>query len=214
MLNLDTVGRLGENPVTVFGTGSADEWVHIFRGASHVTGVAVKPVGDDFGTSDQTSFIEAGVPAVQLFGSLHADIHRPGDTLDKIDVAGLGKVTELLNEAAVYLAQRPQPLTSTLAGSERLPQASPGKRRVSLGTVPDFGFSGPGVRLDDVRADSPAAQAGLQAGDVIIAVNDGAVGDMRDFATALKRLHPGDEIRVRFRRAGAEQTVTTRVVER
>jgi hypothetical protein len=215
MLNLDTVGRLGENPVTVFGTGSADEWVHVFRGASHVTGVAVKPVGDDFGTSDQTSFIEAGVPAVQLFGSLHADIHRPGDTLDKIDFSGLVKVTELLNEAAVYLAQRPQPLTSTLAGGEsRLPQAAPGKRRVSLGTVPDFGFSGPGVRLDDVRAESPAARAGLQAGDVIIAVDDAAVGDMRDYAAALKRLHPGDEIRVRFLRAGAEQTVTTRVVER
>jgi aminopeptidase N len=215
MLNLDTVGRLGENPVTVFGTGSADEWAHIFRGASHVTGVGVKPVDDDFGSSDQSSFIAAGIPAVQLFGSLHADIHRPGDTLDKIDVSGLVKVTALLNEAALYLAGRPQPLTSTLGGvPESAPAAVPGKRRVSLGTVPDFGFSGPGVRLEDVRAGAPAAQAGLQAGDVIIAVNDGAVGDMRDYAAALRRLQPGDEIRVRFRRAGAEQTVTTRVVER
>ena len=215
MLNLDTVGRLGDNPVTVFGAGSAEEWVHIFRGASHVTGVDVKPVGDDFGSSDQSSFIAAGVPAVQLFGSLHADIHRPGDTLDKIDVSGLVKVTQLLDEAVLYLAGRPQPLSSKLAGEPRAGQAAvPGKRRVSLGTVPDFAFSGPGVRLEDVRAGSPAAQAGLQAGDVIIAVNQGAVDDMRDYAAALKRLQPGDEIRVRFRRAGAEQTVTTRVVER
>ena len=90
----------------------------------------------------------------------------------------------------------------------------PGKRRVSLGTVPDFGFSGPGVRLEDVRADSPAALAGLQSGDVIIGVNEGAVDDMRDYAAALKRLRPGDQIRVRIIRAGAEQTVTARVVER
>ncbi len=215
MLNLDTVGRLADNPITVFGTGSAEEWVHIFRGASHVTGVGVQPVGDDFGSSDQSSFIAAGVPAVQLFGSLHADIHRPGDTLDKIDVSGLVKVTEVLNEAALYLAARPQRLTSNLAGEPQSGQAAvPGKRRVSLGTVPDFGFSGPGVRLEDVRAGSPAAQAGLQAGDVIIAVNEGAVGDMRDYAAALNGLRPGDAIRVRFRRAGAEQTVTTRVVER
>ena len=215
MLNLDTVGRLGDNPVTVFGAGSAEEWVHIFRGASHVTGVGVKPVDDDFGSSDQSSFIAAGVPAVQLFGSLHADIHRPGDTLDKIDVSGLVKVTQLLNEAALYLAGRPQPLSSKLAGAPQAEQAAvPGKRRVSLGTVPDFGFSGPGVRLEDVRADSPAALAGLQSGDVIIGVNEGAVDDMRDYAAALKRLRPGDQIRVRIIRAGAEQTVTARVVER
>jgi len=216
MLNLDTVGRLGEHPVTLFGSGSAEEWVHIFRGASYVTGVEVKAVAEDFGSSDQTSFLEAGVPAVQLFGTPHADIHRPGDTLDKIDVEGLVKVTALASEAAVYLAQRPQALGSTLGGGEaQSPQAAaPGKRRVSLGTVPDFAFGGPGVRLDDVRSGSPAAQAGLQAGDVIIAVNEAAVRDMRDYAAALKQLAPGDEIRVRFRRAGAEQTVTTRVVER
>jgi hypothetical protein len=216
MLNLDTVGRLGDKPLTLFGTGSAEEWVHIFRGAAYVTGATVTPVADDFGTSDQTSFIEAGVPAVQLFGSLHADIHRPTDTLEKIDVAGMVKVTELLDEAAVYLAARPEALTSTLAGAkQQLPASTPAdKRRVSLGTVPDFAFSGTGVRIDGVRAGSPAAQAGLQTGDVIIAVNDVRVGTMRDYAAALRQLNPGDAIRVRFRRADVERTVTTHVVER
>ncbi len=216
MLNLDTVGRLGDNPVTVFGTGSAEEWVHIFRGAGSVAGVAVKPVADDFGSSDQSSFVEAGVPAVQLFGSVHADIHRPGDALDKIDVAGMLKVAALLHEAVVYLAARPQALTAALAQGERhaLRGQSPDKRRVSLGTVPDFAFSGTGVRIDDVRAGSPAAQAGLQAGDVVIGVNDAPVHDMRDYAAALRQLNPGDPIRVRFRRADVEQTVSARVVER
>ena len=66
MLNLDTVGRLGENPVTVFGAGSARELVHIFRGAGFVTGIPVNSVMDDFGSSDQAAFIEAGIPAVTL----------------------------------------------------------------------------------------------------------------------------------------------------
>ncbi len=216
MLNLDTVGRLGDKPLTVFGSGSAEEWVHIFRGAAYATGATVTPVADDFGTSDQTSFIDAGVPAVQLFGSLHADIHRPTDTLDKIDVAGMVKVTELLNEAAVYLAARPEALTSTLAGGEQqLPaSAPPDKRRVSLGTVPDFAFSGEGVRIDGVRPGSPAAQAGLQPGDVIIMVNEFPVGDMRDYAAVLRQLNPGDEVRVRFRRGDVEGAVNTNVVER
>ena len=44
MLNLDTVGRLEDQPLILFGTGTADEWVHIFRGAGYVTGVPVKAV--------------------------------------------------------------------------------------------------------------------------------------------------------------------------
>jgi acetylornithine deacetylase/succinyl-diaminopimelate desuccinylase-like protein len=215
MLNLDTVGRLGDKPVTLFGTGSAEEWVHIFRGASYVTGVAVNPVADDFGSSDQTSFIDAGVPALQLFGGVHADIHRPGDTLDKIDVTGMVRVAEVLDEAAAYLVGRPEALTTTGAGRAGLAaSAPPDKRRVSLGTVPDFTFGGAGVRIDDVRAGSPAAQAGLQSGDVIIAVNDALVRNMRDYAAALRQLNPGDAIRVRFRRGSAERTVTTAVVAR
>jgi hypothetical protein len=214
MLNLDTVGRLGESPVTVFGAGSADEWVHIFRGASYVTGVGVKTVNDDFGSSDQSSFIEAGLPAVQLFGTAHADVHRPGDTPDKIDVAGMVKVAKVLNEAAVYLAGRPEPLSSSLAGGDSRRPPGSGRRRVSFGTVPDFAFAGPGVRLDDVRAGSPADQAGLQGGDVIMAIDDAVLADLRAYAAALQRLQPGDQIRVRYRRDGAEQTVTAQVVQR
>jgi predicted metalloprotease with PDZ domain len=215
MLNLDTVGRLGEKPLVLFGTGSADEWPHIFRGAGYVTGVAVQPVQDDFGSSDQTSFIEAGIPAVQLFGGTHADIHRPGDTLDKLDSGGLLKVAEVLYAATDYLGRRPGPLTVTLPAAQKTPAAAAsGARKVSFGTVPDFTWSGGGVRLEDVRAATPAASAGLRAGDIISAVNDRPVTNMRDYAQALRVLQPGDEIRVRFRRGTHEQVVTTRVTER
>ncbi|MGD8614719.1 MAG: M20/M25/M40 family metallo-hydrolase [Gammaproteobacteria bacterium] len=214
MLNLDTVGRLGDNPLTVFASASAEEWPHIFRGAAHVTGVPVQPVADDFGSSDQTSFIEAGVPAVQLFAGAHADIHRPGDTPEKIDTAGLVKVAAVLHEAARYLAGRRQPLTATLAGGNVTTGEAKPKRRASFGTLPDFAFEGDGVRVEGVSAGSPADRVGLQPGDVIVAVNDAPVRNLREYAAALRRLAPGDEIRVRFRRADAQQTVTTRVVQR
>ena len=117
MLNLDTVGRLENNPVTVFGTGTARELVHIFRGASFVTGIPVNPVQDDFGSSDQAAFIQAGIPAVQFFASAHEDYHAPGDTVDKIDSAGLVKVAAILKEASEYLANRIEPLTVTLSAA-------------------------------------------------------------------------------------------------
>jgi Iap family predicted aminopeptidase len=214
MLNLDSVGRLGDKPLILFGTGSADEWVHIFRGAGYVTGVPLQPVADDFGSSDQTSFIEAGIPAVQFFSGNHADMHRPGDTPDKIDSVGLIKVAKVLQEAVQYLAERKEPLRSTLNGGDGSTGIVPAARRTSFGTVPDFTWSGDGVRLDDVRSGTPAALAGLRKGDIISAVNDTPVRDMRDYGQALRVLNPGDTITVRFQRDGTEQTITTRVTER
>jgi len=215
MLNLDTVGRLGERPLTLFGTGTADEWVHIFRGADYVTGVPVMAVADDFGSGDQTAFIEAGIPAVQFFSGSHEDFHRPGDTPEKLDYDGLTRVARVLNETVHYLGERPEPLNSTLGGPRsHVPPAGPSSRRVSFGTVPDFTYSGNGVRLEDVRAGTPAQHAGLRKGDIIIAVNETAVTDMRTYSEALKQLDPGDAIRVRFLRDGVEKTMDTQVTER
>ncbi|MEN8206799.1 MAG: M20/M25/M40 family metallo-hydrolase [Pseudomonadota bacterium] len=215
MLNLDTIGRLGEQPLILFGTGTADEWVHIFHGAGYVTGIPVKTVADDFGSSDQTAFIEAGIPAVQFFSGSHEDFHQPGDTAEKLDYDGLTRVARVLNETVRYLGERPEPLHSTLGGAQsRVPVTRSGSRRVSFGTVPDFTYSGTGVRLDDVRAGTPAERAGLRKGDIILVVNETPVDDLRAYSEALKQLGPGDEIRVSFLRDGVEKTLNTQVTER
>ncbi len=216
MVNLDTVGRLGERPLTVLATGTAEEWVDILRGAGYVTGVAVNAVADDIGSGDQTSFIAAGVPAVQFFSGAHADFHRPGDTLDKIDTAGMVKVAQVLKETVDYLADRPRPLTATTLAGPPLaaaPDTTP-LRRVSLGTLPDYTWNGEGVRLDGVRAGTPAAQAGLRPGDIIVELNGTPVNNLREYAQALKQLQPGDEVGIRYRRKGEEYQTTTRVIAR
>jgi len=216
MVNLDTVGRLGERPLLVLGTGTAEEWGHILRGAGYVTGVQVMPVTDDIGSSDQTSFIDAGVPAVQLFGGVHADFHQPGDTPEKIDAASLVKTAQVLKEITVYLAERQEALNSTLGKEQRILAAPSvqGKRRVSLGIVPDYAVSEDGVKIAEVRAGTPAAQAGLRPGDIISAVNETPVHNLREYTQALKELAPGDVARILFRRDDNEYRVTARVVER
>src|SRR5262249_26450955 len=78
-LNLDTVGRLGDSKITVFGTGSARELPFIFMGAGATTGIPVQTAAQDIGGSDDRSFVESGVPAVQLFASSAEDYHRPSD---------------------------------------------------------------------------------------------------------------------------------------
>jgi hypothetical protein len=197
VINLDTVGRLHDGEIAIHATGTADEWQHIFRGVGFVTGIKSRNVAARVGGSDQDSFIDAGVPAVQIFTGAHEDYHRPSDTADKVDDAGLVKVATFVKEALVYLLEREEPMNVRIDGvatpdAARRPGAS--GRRVSFGTVPQFDFAGPGVKVDSVVAGSPAERAGVQAGDVLIRLDDTSIADLRGFSQHLRTLKPGQEV--------------------
>lgn len=214
-LNLDTAGRLGKGKVLILSGASAREWVHIFMGASYVTGVPSELTGQELAASDQASFVERGIPAVQLFTGPHLDYHRPSDTPDQIDTAGLVKVAALAREAIAYLAERPEPLTvavTTAAGqASSAPGAAPSppgvaSRRASLGTMPDFNFPGPGVKVAAVTPGSPAAAAGILPGDVIVAAGGRDIADLAGYAAVLRAFSPGDKLTVVFVRDGFRHT--------
>jgi len=161
----------------------------------------------------EQSFIERGVPGVQIFTSAHEDYHRPGDVAEKVDVAGLVKIATFVKEAAVYLGEREEPMTVTIEGqAAATAQAAPrpGGRRVSFGSVPDFAFPGPGVRIQQVLPDSPAEAAGIAAGDVLVAIDGEEVTDLRSYSEILKRHEPGDEIELILERG--DERVTVRAV--
>jgi hypothetical protein len=231
VINLDTVGRLAERKVSVLATGSASEWQHIFRGAGFVTGVEGRMIPDGLEASDQKSFIDRGVPAVQVFTDAHSDYHRPSDTADEVDGPGLVKVATFVKEGIVYLGEREQPLSNTIASmrgasptaapaaaTAAAPAGAPGPpaqgRRVSFGTLPDFAFSGPGVRVAGVTAGSPAEKAGVREGDLILKVGAQVVASLRGFSEILRGLAPGQTVPVLLNRNGADQQVDVTVTER
>ena len=202
MINLDTVGRLGNNKVLVLGSQSASEWQHIFRGVSYVTGIPTAMVQENLDSSDHNSFHEAGIPAIQLFSGPNSDYHRPSDTMDKIDGEGLVKIAAILKESVEYLAGRKEPLTSTLPDSKQQNDKSPKtNRKVSLGTVPDFSYQGQGYRLDGTVDGSPARNAGLQKGDIILKIENQDVNGLRDLSRILKSLQPGQKISITYQRS-------------
>jgi hypothetical protein len=218
MVNIDTVGQLGKDALTIFGNYSAREWVHIFRGAGYVMGVPIKQSTLDTGNGDEKSFIDAGVPAVHFFSGARDNYHRPTDTVDRIDTAGLVKTAAVLKEAVEYLAARPEPLTSTLAAAKEssVPQKKQQRttRRVILGTVPDFAYTGKGVRLDGVTPGSPAEKVDLQDGDILVRIGETVIEELETFSDVLKALQAGNEITIIYMRDGTEHTVTTKVIER
>lgn len=216
VLNLDTVGRVGSGPVTIFGTQSASELVHVVRGAGFVTGIETQSINTDSGFSDQKSFYDIGIPGVQFFGSVHSDFHRPTDTIEMIDSAGMVKVAAILKETAEYLANAPGSLTI------KLPKAAPQKRsqrirqgrRVSIGTIPDFAFGGSGVRITGTSPDSPAAKAGLQDGDILTAINGKTIEDLAAYAKVLRSLKAGDTISLQYQRGDATHKAKITAVAR
>ncbi len=201
MINIDTVGRLGHEPLLVLGADSALEWPHIVAGLSYVTGIKAKAVLDDPGGSDQASFREVGVPAVQVFTGAHSDYHRPSDDVARIDAEGLAKVAEFVKGLVIYLAARPEPLTLAGHGPESTRQRGH-KRRASLGTVPDYGYSGSGVRVQSVVPGSPAARAGIAPGDVLVTVGGRSVENVRDLAETLAGFQPAATVQVEVVRSG------------
>ncbi len=214
VLNLDTVGRLGKNKLLVLNSNSAREWKFIFMGTGYVTGVEAEMVTQDLDASDQLSFIEAGAPGVQFFSGPNHDYHRPSDTFEKIDGAGMVKVATFVRESILYLAEREEPLTFMGRSKKAPKQVKRGGRRVSTGTMPDFSFSGEGVKIANVSEGSPAEKAGLQKGDVIIKLGQKTVTNLRDYSNELKTHNPGDEVTIVYLHDGKEITTTIKLEAR
>lgn len=66
-----------------------------------------------------------------------------------------------------------------------------------------------GVRVEDVREGGPAARAGLQGGDILLAVEGTPLGDapVRRIRQVMAETEPGDTVEVVFIRDGRERTV-------
>jgi hypothetical protein len=218
MVNLDTVGRLFDGPLTIFGANTAGELAHVLRGINYGFGFELELPEEDVGGSDQASFVSRGVPAVQIFTGPHADYHRPGDSADKIDYEGLERVAGFTTELAIYLAGRDEPMGFVPPGADEAaattPPAGGSGRRVSFGSIPDFNYTGEGVRVSGVIPGSPAEKAGLKEGDLLVEFAGVAVDDLRSFSGILKGLSPGDEADVVYVRDGVRHSATVTVVER
>jgi hypothetical protein len=214
MINLDTVGRLGKGKLVILGAGSAKEWSSLFEEAARPLKLEIAVSMQDLDSSDQKSFQEAGVPAVQLFTGPHADYHRPTDTADKIDGKGLVKVATAARSVVFSLANRPEPLTATIPSSPAGVPAPRTDRKVTLGIIPDFTYNEQGVRLGGTQPDGPAERAGLRTGDVVIQAGGVPIAVLKDLSDVLKLKQPGDKLTVKFLRNGNETNVNVELKER
>ena len=214
MVNLDTVGRLGKGKLIVLNAGSAKEWADLLTAAAKPVELGIAISTQDLDASDQNSFLEAGVPAVQLFTGPHDDYHRPTDRADKIDGKGLAKIAMTVRTVAFYLANQPAPLTRTVSAVSAPPAAPRGDRKVTIGAVPDFTYNEKGVRLGGAAPGGPAALAGMREGDIIVQAGGASIVGLKDLSDVLKTKQPGDKLPIRFLRSGKEFETVVEVKEK
>lgn len=69
------------------------------------------------------------------------------------------------------------------------------------------------LKIEQVRPDSPAAAAGVMAGDVVVAVGDDPVDTAAEFSFRLRRSPVGDPLPLTVRREGTEVRLTPTLVE-
>ncbi len=217
MVNLDMVGR-PRGRVYVDGGGTAKglrATLEALAGQRPRFPLALAFGGDGYGPSDNTSFYARGVPVLSFFTGAHADYHRPSDTADKIDPAGLVAVARLAYRAAREAGERDARLEVVRASSR--PPERHGERGYGtyLGAIPDFAErSEPGVLLTGVRPASPAERVGIREGDVLVRLGATSVKNLQDLAFALRSHRPGDEVEAEWLRGGERKTAKVRLEER
>jgi len=203
MLNLDMVGRLRENQLTVLGSKTATEWDSLLTAACDRQRIECGLSGDGYGPSDQTSFYAAGVPVLHFFSGSHTDYHKPSDTADRINAAGAGQIAQLVADVALTVSELPKALSFQKVAPEA-PKGDVRSFNASLGTIPDYAGppEGGGVLLAGVRPGSAAEKAGLRRGDTLIGLGKSELKSLHDFMFVLNGSKPGQTITARIKRDG------------
>lgn len=217
-INLDTVGRLASGELTVFGVGSARVFSPALDGLNTVFQLPLQKVDQSSGASDDMAFAEASIPALHLFTGAWPEYHRPTDTVGLVDYQGLVDLADFTAELVEYLASAGTRIEYAAPGAAVAladpARATEGRRQVSFGSIPDFKFEGEGVLLSGVLPGSPAAEAGLMAGDRITAFGGAPVSDLTDYSEAMKHHVPGDVVEVEFVRDEETRRVQVTLTER
>jgi len=211
MVNLDMVGRLRPDDKTkkdklqVHGTGTAKGFDDLIESLNENYHFHLQKIPGGTGPSDHASFYMRKVPVFFLFTGDHPDYHRPSDTADKINVAGMRKVCDLTEDIVTHLAtaaERPEYVKVQGGGS---PGGPAGPR---IGIRPDYGDEKEGVLISGVIEGGPASRAGMKGGDRIVEIGGKQAKDLQTYMVLMSRFKKGDKVELGVVRDGQKMSIT------
>lgn len=198
-LNMDMVGRL-EKQLVLQGIGSSDSWRSEIERRNAVVGLPITLQDDSYLPTDASSFYLKGVPVLSVFTGAHSDYHTPRDTPDKLNYEGAADVARLVGLIARGLAVseiRPNYVRQAVKQN-----ATSGRLRAYLGTIPDYAEEVVGVMLSGVSKDGPADSAGVVSEDVIVELAGRKIENIYDYTNAIEGLKIGEPVQMTVLRDG------------
>jgi len=201
MINMDMVGRLNDSThaLTVGGYGTSPSWGQTLTAKDKY--ITVKFDSSGSGPSDHTSFYRKDIPVLFFFTGLHTDYHKPSDDAEKINYTGELMVLKYIYKAIELNNGKGKPVFTK---TREMQTGTSTRFKVTLGIMPDYSFTGDGVRADGVSAGKIAEKAGMKAGDIITQIGDHAFADMQGYMEALSKFKKGDAAKVKVKRGSEE----------
>ena len=202
MVNLDMVGRMRDNALSVSGTGTSSEFKAMVESVAEQKNLHVSCVPDGYGPSDQASFVAQDIPVLFLTTGGHMEYHTPADVPSTLNYDGMQQTLDYTKELVARLASMPTtPDYISVPSTQTMKHA---KFKVTLGLMPDvMGASTiPGLRADIVVAGKPAHNAGIRSGDIIQEIDGKPLKDINEYMERLSELQAGTTIPVKVLRDG------------
>jgi len=209
-LNFDMVGRLRDDKLNLQGIGSSKLWRKLIEKRNVAAGFNLTLQDDPYLPTDTTSFYPKRVPVLNFFTGAHEDYHRPTDTVEKLNIEGLERITKFAQQIVLDLATAPErPDYSRVERSDQ-GGGSRDNLRAYLGSIPDYATDIKGVKLSGVRGGSPAEKGGLKGGDIIVEFAGQKIQNIYDYTYSLDAVKIGVPVKIVVEREGkrVELTVT------
>ena len=202
MLNMDMVGRLNEEKVlAISGAGTSPVWKEKLEKIK-VGNINIKTSDSGVGPSDHTSFYLKDIPVLHFFTGQHREYHKPEDDSPLINYQGIADISDFIVQLIESIDGNGE-LAFTKTKDEQQTRSS---FKVTLGIMPDYVNDEPGLRIDAVMEDRPAANAGIQDGDIILKMGDIEIKDVYAYMEALGKFEKGQEIEVVVKRGKKKLT--------
>jgi Zn-dependent M28 family amino/carboxypeptidase len=194
MINMDMVGRMNDSTkaITVGGYGTSPSWSPLFKAIENKN-FTIKFDSSGTGPSDHTSFYRKDIPVLFFFTGLHTDYHKPSDDADKINYIGQLQIVKFINQLVLFNKSNEKYIFTKTREQQTSTSA---KFSVSMGIMPDYTFSGNGVRVDGVSDNRPAKKAGILAGDVVKQLGEYQTSSVESYMQALSKFKKGDVTKV------------------
>ncbi len=207
-LNLDMVGRMKEDKLSVQSVGSSEVWPKLIEQSNVPVGLDLAISQDPYLPTDSAAFYNRGIPALNLFTGSHEDYHRPSDTAEKLNYDGMESIAKFGALLTWKMTQLEEPPAYVAVERQREEGGGRDSVRAYTGTIPDYTTEAEGLLLSGVVGGGPADEAGLREGDLIVEFGGKTIANIYDYTYALDAVKIGEPIDVVFIRDGERKTVT------